>query len=304
MKALRTICTVLVVIGIFAWFLIPFFSAGIFASSDGVPASTLVLNSNSDYFSFLNNTWKTTALFWMPLAGIGLLVLCLILSLLDQYRWVCVFSFTGVVVLASGGKLAQGVLHGITEKMIGAGLSIGFYLMVGVFAILCGVSIIALCNAKSIWHALSLLFVGVGGAVWLTAPFLTHAMFHSKDVISACDLICANGVKALSSLKGGWQGTALYWMPLACTVLLGVCLLFILLKDSRWVCVFSSVSIVALIAGGVLASQLKLRGLYLGSGFFLMVAVFAVLLSCSILEMRDIKNKKIAENALVPEDDM
>lgn len=157
MKALRTICNVLVVIGIFAWFLTPFFSAGIFASSDGVPASTLVLNSNSDYFSFLNNTWKTTAL---------------------------------------------------------------------------------------------------------------------------------------------------YWMPLACTVLLGVCLLFILLKDSRWVCVFSSVSIVALIAGGVLASQLKLRGLYLGSGFFLMVAVFAVLLSCSILEMRDIKNKKIAENALVPEDDM
>lgn len=302
MKVIRTISIVIVVIGIFAWFLTPFFSAGNFASSDGVPASTLVLNSDSDYFSFLNNTWKSTALFWMPLAGIGLLVLCLVFSLLDQYRWVCVFSFTGVVVLASGGKLAQGVLSSITEKMFGAGLSVGFYLMVGVFATLCGVSIIALCNAKNIWHALSLLFVGVGGAVWLTAPFLTHTTFHSKNVISACDLTCANGVEALSFLKGGWQGTALYWMPLACAVLLGVCLLFTLLKDSRWVCVFSSVSIVALIAGGVLASQLKLRGMYLGSGFFLMVAVFAVLLSFSILEMIEVRNNRSAETLIASEE--
>ena len=187
MKALRTICTVLAVIGIFAWCLTPFFSAGNFASSDGVPASTLVLNGDSDYFSFLNETWKTSALFWVPLVGIILLVLCLVFSMLDQHRWVCVFSFTGVVVLASGGRQAQAVLSGITEQLFAADLGSGFFLIVGVFAILCGVSIIALCNVKNIWHALNLLFVGVGGAVWLTAPFLSHGWFHGKNIISACD---------------------------------------------------------------------------------------------------------------------
>ena len=290
MKVLRTTSLVLVIIGIFAWFLAPFISSVGFYSSDGIPASTLVLSSNSDYFSFLESTWKTTALFWMPLVAIALLVLCLLFVLLNQYRWLCACSFAGVIALASGGRLTQTVLSGISEQLLGADLSSGFFLVVGVFAILCGVSIIALCNVKNVWSALSVLFVLVGGAVWLTAPFLLPATFRGDNVISCYSLATANGVEALSFLKGIWQVTSLYWMPLVSAILLGVCLLFILLKDFRWVCGFTSVGIVALIAGGVLTAKLKLRGMYLGAGYYLMIAVFALLLSFAILHLKERKD--------------
>lgn len=291
MKLLRTISTVVAVVGIFVWIFTPFVSAVGLRSLDGVPAASLIFYGNSEYAM-----WHGTAVYWVPLVSVIFLVLCLLCVFLNDFRLVAICSFSAIVTLAGGGRLAQMALNTIESHLSKPGLSVSLPLLLGIFGILLGVSIVALCKAKDVLRAVSIVFLALGGGVFVSAPFLSCDLFRGGDNYTASSLVFAYGLKHFPLADEGWQNTSLYWMPLVCAILLGICLLFALLRDLRWMGVGALAAVFTLVVGGILASLPKMVGMHLGIGFFLLIGLFAALVCFSILDF--IRKREDAANRL------
>lgn len=279
MKFLRTVSIVVAVVGIMVWFFVPFISAATFRSSDGIPSASLVFYSNSEY-----SMWQNTALYWVSLVSVSLLGLCLLCTFLGDFRWVAICSFCAIVILVSGGRWAQIALNTIPSHLLKASLSVSLPLLLGVFSLLLGLSIIALCKVKDILRAVNIVFIIIGGGVWFAAPFLSYDVFQGTDAYSSASLVFAYGLKRFPLAQEAWQTTSLYWAPLVGILLLGVCLLFACLKDLRWMGISALVAVVTLLIGGMTTPLLGKVGMHLGIGFYLLIGLFAVLVCFSVLD--------------------
>lgn len=295
MKVIRTISIVIVVIGLFVWFLTPFTANLFFQSSDGVPASAIVFSGDSPSSLFLASVWKVQALHWMPLIGVILLILSLPLILLNEYRGLCGCSIVAISALIIGGKQIQDAVGTPI-------LSIGYLLLLYCFIALLGLSIIAFSKANNVLRASGIMFAAWGGVLWFTAPFLSGNMFHDildrRNAISSAALLSGDNQQLFPSIDTAWEATPIFWMSLITIILLGACLLLAILKRSHWSFLCSFAGIATLISGGILASvklPLQKEQMHLGLGFFLLIGVFALLAYFSIAEMIDIKNSAKAK---------
>ena len=294
MKVLRIISIVVVMVGLFTWFLAPFVANFTFKSSDGVPASAITLN-NEPASLFLVPMWKVQSLHWMPAVSAILLIASLLCVFFNEYRGVGACSIAAIAALIIGGKQLHDAL-GVPA------LSIGYLLLLYCFAALLGTSIVALTKAKNVLRASGIMFTAWGIVLWLTAPFLSGVMFHNildgRSAISSAALLSDNSQQYFVSLKAAWETTPIFWVSLATVLLLGACLVLAILKRSQWSFTCAFAGIAALIGGGIFVSvtmPLKKAYLHLGLGFFLLIGVFALLAFLSITELLDIKNKAKAE---------
>lgn len=279
MKVLRTVSIVVVIIGIFVWFFVPLISAATFQSSDGIPAASLIFYGNSEY-----SVWQDTALYWVSLASVILLGLCLLCIFLKSFRGACLCSLIAIVVIIVGGNQARADLDTVISFLLGVDLSVGLPLLLGVFGILFGLSILSFCKVKNVLSAISIVFAIFGAVVWFAAPFLSYDIFRGADAYSSASLVFSYGLEHFPLAHEAWQSTSLYWMPLVGLIFLAACLLLACLKELRWMGISALAGVVTLIVGGVTAPLLGTVGMHLGIGFYLLIGLFATFVCFSVLD--------------------
>lgn len=303
MKILRTISIAVVMIGLFVWFLTPFVSNYTYYSSDGIPASSIVFNSDSHSTIFFVSVLKEPALRWMPMVSVVLLGVCLLFIFLNKYRVVGACSAVAIAILAIGGKQALASFNT-------AVLSVGYLLLMYIFIALLGISIVASIKPKNIPRASGIAFSILGGVLWFSAPFLSENMFHDiihrQNAIASVSLLSsANAARCFPSIKGDWESTPIFWLSIVTILLLGACLLLAILNCSRWSFICAFAGIASLLGGAVLISTLlplKTLTVHFGIGLYLLIGIFALLAYFSILEMIEVKNSKAAEKLSVSEE--
>lgn len=292
MKVLRTISTIVIIIGIFVWVLVPFVANGTFYSSDGIPASSILSYGNSQYA-----VMKSTAFYWMPIVAVAFLGVCLLASLFNKLYVVGGASLTAIVALIYGAsQLPQPSL------LMPYQLSIGFLLLLYMFAILLGLSIVSLCKPTNVFRALSIMFVAIGIIFWFTAPLLSHNTFRGMEGLSSPVLAYHECIELFLGKRDAMEITPFFWMPIYSILLLGGCLLFALLNKAGGICACSFSGIALLLFGAILSPVYKPDGMRLVLGVYLLIAVFAILAYFSVTMIIDKRNSRALENASAIDD--